>query len=192
MHKGSPLWPFRFPNQVHMCFLRKPIAFTRITWDARAHDVLPCRRPSSIARHDVIEIQLVALKNLAAILAGVLVTLENIVPRELHFLFRETIEKEQHDHARHADPPRNCRDHFLFRRCHGKIAPALEIVRHEIVGLIRRNNVGMARVHQRERAPRRADVDRLPEAVQHQNMTVQQCMQISMVNYVVRLLRTST
>jgi hypothetical protein len=32
--------------------------------------------------------------------------------------------------------------------------------------------VGMARVHQRERAPRRADVDRLPETVQHQNMTV--------------------
>jgi hypothetical protein len=52
--------------------------------------------------------------------------------------------------------------------------------------------VGMARVHQRERAPRRADVDRLPETVQHQNVTVQQCMQICMLNYVVRLLRTST
>jgi len=140
----------------------------------------------------MIEIQLVALKNLAAILAGVFVTLENIVARELHFLFRETIEEEQHDHARHADPPRNCRDHFVFRRGHGKIAPTLEIVRHEIVGFIRRNNVGMARVHQRERASRRADVYRLPETVQHQNVTVQQCMQISMVNYVVRLLRTST
>jgi hypothetical protein len=155
-----------------MCFLRKPIAFARITWDARADDVLPCRRPSSIARHDVIEIQLVALKNLAAILAGVFVALENIVPREFHFLFRETIEKEQHDHARHADPPRNCRDHFVFRRSYGKIAPTLEIVSHEIVGFIRRNNVGMARVHQRERASRRADVHRLPETVQHQNMTV--------------------
>ncbi len=159
-----------------MSFLRKPIAFARITWDARADDVLPCRRPSSIARHDVIEIQLVALKNLAAILAGVFVTLENI----------------QHNHARHADPPRNCRDHFVFRRGHGKIAPTLEIVRHEIVGFIRRNNAGMARVHQRERASRRADVHRLPETIQHQNVTVQQCMQISMVNYVVRLLRTST
>ena len=175
-----------------MSFLRKPIAFARVTWDARADDVLPCRRPSSIARYDMIEIQLVALKNLAAILAGVFVTLENIVARELHFLFRETIEEEQHDHARHADPPRNCRDHFVFRRGHGKIAPTLEIVRHEIVGFIRRNNVGMARVHQRERASRRADVYRLPETVQHQNVTVQQCMQISIINCVVRLLQTST
>jgi hypothetical protein len=52
--------------------------------------------------------------------------------------------------------------------------------------------VGMARVHQRERAARRADVYRLPETVQHQNVTVQQCMQISIINCVVRLLRTST
>ena len=79
---------------MHVCFLWKPIAFARITGDARADDVLPCRRPSPITRHHVIEIQFAALKNLAAILAGVLVALENIVARELHFLFRETIEKE--------------------------------------------------------------------------------------------------
>jgi hypothetical protein len=32
--------------------------------------------------------------------------------------------------------------------------------------------VGMAGVHQRKRSPGRADVDRLPKTVQHQNLTV--------------------
>jgi hypothetical protein len=32
--------------------------------------------------------------------------------------------------------------------------------------------VGMAGVHQRKRTPGRADVHRLPETVQHQNLTI--------------------
>ncbi len=141
----------------------------------------------------MIEIQLVALKNLTAILAGVLVALKNVVPRKLHFLLRETIEKEQYDHPRHANFPRNSRDHLVFWRGRRKITPTLEIMRHKIVGFIRRNNMGVPGINQRERAPGRADVNRLPEPVQHQNLTVQRCMQISMVNCVlVRLLQTST
>jgi len=167
MHKWTPLGPLRFADKMHVRFLRQSIAFACIARDARANHIFPCRRSTSFARDDMIEIQIVALKNLATILTGVLVALEDVVTRELHFLFRETIEKEQHDHARHADLPRNGRDHFVFRRGCGKIAPALKIVRHETVGFIRRNNMGMARVDQRKRAPGGADVHRLPETVQH-------------------------
>ena len=193
LHKRTPLWPFRPSNQAHVRFLRKPISFTCVTCDARANHIFPCRRPSPVARHHMIEIQLVTLKNPTAILAGVFVALKNVVPRKLHFLLRETIEKQQHDHARHANFPRNSRNHFVFRRSRGKIAPTLKIVRHKIVCPIRRNDVSMAGINQRKRAPGRADVHRLPEPVQHQNLTVQRCMQISMVNCVlVRLLQTST
>ena len=167
MHKRAPLRSLRLASQTHVRFLREPVAFARVTLNARANHIFPCRRSASIARHDMIEIQLIALKNLATIRTGVLVALEDVVTRELHFLFRETIEKEQHDHARHANLPRNSRHHLVFRRGRGKIAPALKIVRHEIVGFIRRNNMGMARVDQRKRAPGRADVHRLPETVQH-------------------------
>jgi hypothetical protein len=45
-------------------------------------------------------------------------------------------------------------------------------MRQEIVFVIGGNHVGMARVNERERAARRADVDRLPKAIQHQNLTV--------------------
>ena len=115
----------------------------------------------------MIEIEIAPIKNLSAVLAGVLVAFEDVVTRKLDFLFREPIEKEQHDHARHSNFPRNRRDHFVFRRSRGKIPPAFEVVRHEIVGFIRRNDVGVPRVNQRKRAPGRADVDRLPETVQH-------------------------
>ena len=38
-----------------------------------------------------------------AILAGVPVALKNVVPRELHFLLRQPVKREQQNHARHAD-----------------------------------------------------------------------------------------
>src|SRR5439155_5320611 len=133
MHKWTPLGPLRFADKMHVRFLRQSIALARIARDERANHIFPCRRSTSFARHDMIEIQIVALKNLATILTGVLVALEDVVTRELHFLFRETIEKEQHDHAREANLPRNSRYHLVFRRGRGKIAPALKIVRHEIV-----------------------------------------------------------
>ena len=120
----------------------------------------------------MIEIQFAPIKNRPAILAGVLVPLENIVPGKLHFLFRQSIEEQQDDHARHTDLPRNRRDHFVLRRVHGKIAPAIEIVRQEIIRLIRRHDVGMSGINQRERASRRADVHRLPQPVQHQHLII--------------------
>ena len=60
---------------------------------------------AAVARQDVIEIQFAAIKNVAAILAGVLVALENVVAREFHFLLRQTIEEQEHDDARDADLP---------------------------------------------------------------------------------------
>src|SRR4029453_13144233 len=172
LHKWAPLGPLRFADKMHVRFLRQAVAFACIARDARANHIFPRRRSASFAWYYMIEIQIVALKNLATILTSVLVALKDVVTRELHFLFRETIEKEQHDHARHTNLPRNGRDHLVFRRGRGKIAPALKIVRHEIIGFVRRNDVGMAGVDQRKRAPGGADVDRLPETVQHQNLTV--------------------
>lgn len=153
VNKRTPLGPLRLADQMHVRFLREPIALARIARNARANHIFPGRGSASFARHDMIEIEIVALKNCTAILAGVFVALEDVVTRELHFLFWETIEKQQHDHARDADLPRDRCDHFVFRRGRGKIAPAFKIVRHEIVGFIRGNNMSVARVDQRESAP---------------------------------------
>jgi hypothetical protein len=45
-------------------------------------------------------------------------------------------------------------------------------VRQEIVRFVGRDDLGVTRIHQRKGAARRADVHRLPEAVEHQNLTV--------------------
>ena len=113
----------------------------------------------------MIEIQIAPFENIAAILAGVLVALEHIVPGKLHFLLRQPIEQQQHDHARDADLERNGRHHLGLRRLRGEIAPAIEIVGQEIVFALAGNDLGVSGVNQRKRAPGRTDVNRLPETV---------------------------
>ena len=172
MDKRPPLRPLRFADKRHVRFVRKAIPFARITRDAGTNDIFPHRRSTAIAREHVIQIQFTAIENLPAILAGVLVALENIVPRELHFLLRQPIEKQKHYHARHTDLPGNGRNHFVFRRRFGKIEPAIEIVGEEVVLWIGGDNLGVPLINERESATRRADIHRLPQAIQNQNLTV--------------------
>ena len=103
LDKRTPFRTFRFAHQMQACLLRSAICFSRVAGNAGANNVFPGRWPAAVTRNNVIEIQIFALKNLAAVLAGVPVTLENIVPRELHFLFRKTIEHHQKNHARNTN-----------------------------------------------------------------------------------------
>jgi len=57
-------------------------------------------------------------------------------------------------------------------RIRGEIAPALEVVRQEITRIIRGNDVRVPGVNQGKRASRSANVHRLPEAIEDQNLTV--------------------
>ena len=172
LNKRPPLRPLRSADQTHVHFSRKSVALTRIAGDAGTNHVFPRRCSAPIARHNVVEVEFAPIKNLAAVLASVLVALKNIVASELYVLFRKPIEKQQHDHTRDTDLERNRRYHFMVGRVRGQIAPAFEIVRQEIVGVVRRDNLGMTGIYQRKGAARRADVHRLPEAVEHQNLTV--------------------
>src|SRR5439155_9586720 len=95
VQERPPLRPLRFANQTHLRFLRQTIAFARVTRNARANHVFPSRRSAAVARHYVIEIQIVTVESLAAILAHVLVPLENIVAGKLHVPFRDRFEKEE-------------------------------------------------------------------------------------------------
>ena len=77
-----------------MRFTRKPVAFPRIARDARANHIFPSRRSAPVARHDMIQIQVAPIEQLAAVLAGVLVALEYVVAREFYFLLRKPIEHQ--------------------------------------------------------------------------------------------------
>jgi len=172
VQERPPFRPLRFPNQRHLRLLREAVTFAGVTRNARANHIFPSRGPAAIPRYHMIKIQIVAIERVPAVLAGVLVALENIVPGKLHFLFRQPIEKEQHDHARHPDLPRNRLNQLVIGRVGGKVAPAFKIVGQEIIRVVRRNHLSMTGVNERKSAAGRADVHRLPETVQHQNLTI--------------------
>jgi len=175
-----------------VCFTRKPIALARIAWDAGANHVFPSRRPAPVAWHDVIQIEVTPIEEFATVLAGVLVTLKHVVSGEFYFLLRKPIEHKQHDHPRDPDLERDGRNHFMIGRVRGQIAPAFEVVRRKVVRVIRRNNLGLPCIYERKGAASGADVHGLPEPVEHQNLTVQHCMQVWKGNRVIAcLLRTS-
>ena len=103
LHERPPLRPLRFADQAHVRFARKPIALTCIARDAGANHILPGRSPAPVARHDVIQIELAAIEEFAAILTGVFIALEDVVPGKLYFFLRKPIEHKQHDHPRDPD-----------------------------------------------------------------------------------------
>jgi hypothetical protein len=121
----------------------------------------------------MIQIKLTAIEEMAAVLAGVLVSLKHVVSGEFYFLLRKPIEHKQHDHPRDPDLERDSRNRFMIGRVRGQIAPAFEIVRRKVARVIRRNNLGVPCVYERKGAASRADVDGLPKPVEHQNLTVQ-------------------
>jgi hypothetical protein len=51
----------------------------------------------------VIKIQIVAIENVSAVLAGILISLKNVVPCELDFLFWKPVEKAEENHPRNPD-----------------------------------------------------------------------------------------
>src|ERR1043166_4210478 len=90
LHERTPLRTLRLADQMHRCFDRSPVGLARVALDARANNVFPRRRPAPIPRDHMVQIQILSIKYLPAILAGVSVPLENIVARELYFLFWQT------------------------------------------------------------------------------------------------------
>ena len=52
----------------------------------------------------MVEIQVFAVEDLAAVLAGVFVPLEDIVPRKLDLLLGQMVVNDQQDYAGHPDP----------------------------------------------------------------------------------------
>ena len=87
IYERTPFRALRFAGKLHSRFVGKPVSLPGIAGNAGAHDIFPSRLPASIPWKNVIQIQLLAGLHAVAILACVFVPLENIVSRELHFLF---------------------------------------------------------------------------------------------------------
>ena len=91
LDKRTPLRPLGFPNKMKTGFLRCAVSFQGIAIDARADNIFPRGRSTSIARNHVVQIQIFPFKSFAAILASILITLKNVVPGKLNLLLRHVI-----------------------------------------------------------------------------------------------------
>ena len=130
LNEWTPLGSLRLFYQMQASFLRSAVGLTRVTRDAGANDVFPRRRATAISWKNVIKIQILAIKQMTAVLAGVAVALEDVVACELHFLLRHVIVCEQQDDARQPDAKGDGVDGFRMRRLLGEIMP-----RGKVVGL---------------------------------------------------------
>ena len=162
LHERTPLGSLRFLHQMQASLLRSAVRFARITRDAGADNVFPRRRTAAITGNDVIQVQVFAIKQMAAVLAGVAVAVEDVVARELHLLFWHVVIREQQDDAREADAKRDRVDGFWMRRLLGEVVPRGKVVGLKRTVCVIENDLRLALKEQRESAPRCADIYRLP------------------------------
>ena len=162
LHEGTPLRPLGFADEVQSGLLRRAVGLARVALDAGADNVFPRGRPAAVARDDMVQVQILAVKNFTAVLAGVFVALKNIVPREFDLLLGQPVIHEQQDDARHADAERDGMDKFIVRRGFGEVAPFVKIKGAERAVLGADHGLRLALKEQGEGAAGGADVDRLP------------------------------
>ena len=104
LNERPPLGSAWLADEMHVGFLRGMIRLAGIAGNAGAHDIFPGCRATPITGNNVIQVQILAVKDLAAVLAGVLVALKNIVTCELDFFLGEAIEHHQKNHPWYPNP----------------------------------------------------------------------------------------
>ena len=173
LHERTPLRTFRLADEMYLRFLRRAIGLLRIALDAGANNIFPGRWPATVARNDVIQIQILAVENPAAILAGVFIALKNIVARELDFLFRQPVEHHQQNHPRNADAKRNGLNRFRMRLLPGEVVPLAETISLERAVAAAEHSLRVPLKQKRQRPACGADIDRLPEAIEDEHVLIE-------------------
>ena len=174
LDKRPPFRAFRFADQMEAGFLGSAIGFECIAGDAGTYNILPSRWPSMISGNDMVQIQIFPLKDSSAVFASVAVALKNVVPGEFHLFLGHSVKHDQKDDPRDADLEGNGGDGFRMWLLRGKVAPLgkTESLKHPVA--IAQDDLGVALKQQRQSAARRADIDRLPKAVEHQHMLIEE------------------
>ena len=172
MEHGAPLGPLRLVEEFHAGFGGGPVALAAVARHAGADDVFPRGFAAPVARDDMVEIEVLAVEFVAAILAGVVVALEDVVAREFHFLLRHPVEEEEQNHLGNADGERDGADHIAAFVAAREAEPLVEGhgLERAAIGL---DHLCVALVEQHEGALDAADVYRLPETIEHEDVVAQ-------------------
>jgi len=123
IHEWSPFRALWFAEQLHPGLVGESVSIARVTRDARANDVLPSSLSAAISGKHVIEVQLWAIENSSAVLAGIFIPFEDIETGELDLFFWKTLEKTKHNDTRQSDTKRDGLEHPWLRIFHREVTP---------------------------------------------------------------------
>ena len=120
----------------------------------------------------MVEVEVLAVELVAAILADVVVAFEDVVAGELHFLLRHPVEEEEQNDLGHANLKGDRANDIGALVTAGKAEPLVE--RHSLKGAaVSLDNLRMALIKEHEGALDAADVDGLPETIEHEDVVAQ-------------------
>src|SRR5215468_9699339 len=100
---GVPARALGRSDQLHRRFVRRPVALLHVASETGTHDVFPGGMPTTGQRDDVVQGKLRGRELVATVLAAVSVSDVDVVPRELDFLARQTVEVFQGNDSRNPD-----------------------------------------------------------------------------------------
>lgn len=154
--------------------MREFISLTRVAWDAGADDIFPSGLTAAIAGEDMVDIETATVEDGSAVLAGVLIAFEDIVPGEFDLFFRQAIKETEDDDARDTNLERDRLEHFRLGMRDGKIAPACVVVCEKITRSVGSDDLCVPLIKQDEGPTGRAGIDSLPQPVEYKHWLIEQ------------------
>ena len=118
--------------------------------------------------YDMIQVQILALEDLATVLARVLVALEDVVAGELHILAWKFVEHRQHNDAWDPHLQADRLDRLGMRFFLRQIGPLGKVKGIEGAILVAQNHLGVTLDEETKSPADSADVDRLPKPIENQ------------------------
>ena len=115
LDEGTPFGPAGLADEVHADFLRGVIGLEGIAGDTGADDIFPGGGAAAVAGDDVVEVEVLSVEDGAAVLAGIFVAFEDVVPGELDFLFGKAVKDGEQDDAWDAEAEGDGGDGFRVR-----------------------------------------------------------------------------
>ena len=171
--QGAPARRNRFPERCHLRLCRQLVSLLGVTADAGAHDIFPACHAPLVPRNHMVKIQVPVLKALTAILANMIITLQDILTAKFDLLPGQPVKDRKHNDRRLPETIGNrVYDRPPFRAIL-KAYPGFKIMGRKQVVLKSPLHLGMIKKQQAQRAQCRTDVHRLPEPVQHKYLVIQ-------------------
>jgi hypothetical protein len=120
-----------------------------------------------IPRDNVIQIQIPPIFQLPAVLAGIGVPFEDVLPSQFNLFFRNPVKKHQYNNPWNADPKADGANRILTLIVLAELLPPMEIEGPKIIPCtIPLNHLGMPHIQEAKGPTDGADVHCLPKAVQ--------------------------